>query len=232
MQTVLLSTSSCLMNPLRSLRPQSLVIDNSSYNNGLGITTGPFQSQSLPRTNNPSQTSLELHRENLNRRIRATRIGAVAAERRATVINAAAPLPQPSNTHVHGTHGPPISTSIDRQPTLFTKNASTQRKMAELKVVLGKEPSGRLHANAKALPLNLQDSESAVALEQAKTRARVKLDLLLDNGVCVEGGYLKGKVIVNVRSPMNKEGPTFLAQGKVRVVGFEGGRASSGITLC
>ncbi|CAG7853952.1 SubName: Full=Uncharacterized protein {ECO:0000313/EMBL:CCA67155.1} [Serendipita indica DSM 11827] len=200
------------MKPPRSLRSQVLNTDN---NNGLGSMMDPSRLQSLPPTSNPSETSLELYHGNTNRRIQVIRIGASAVEGRPTSVNTAAPV-LPFNNQVNT-----FSTYIDRQPTLFTKNASTGRKMAELKVVLGKEPSGRLQANAKALPLSPQDSESAVALEQAKTRARIKLDLLLESGVCVEGGYLKGKVIVNVRPPMNKDGLTFLGQGKVRVVGFE-----------
>jgi hypothetical protein len=44
----------------------------------------------------------------------------------------------------------------------------------------------------------------------------------LDSGTCVEGGYIKGKVVFKLRLAVKKEGPTYLGNGKIRVIGFEG----------
>ncbi|CAG8725493.1 9232_t:CDS:2, partial [Acaulospora colombiana] len=59
-----------------------------------------------------------------------------------------------------------------------------------------------------------------VSLEQAKTKSKVELDLQLDSDTCIEGGYMKGSVVINIRS--SKKGvPIYLGDGKVRVIGFE-----------
>jgi hypothetical protein len=40
----------------------------------------------------------------------------------------------------------------------------------------------------------------------------------------VEGGYIKGNVVIKLRSSLKKEGPAYLGSGKIRVIGFEGER--------
>ncbi|PVG00931.1 hypothetical protein CPB86DRAFT_154113 [Serendipita vermifera] len=120
---------------------------------------------------------------------------------------------------------------LDRRPTLFAKNSTQQRKAAELKNVLGSIHSGRLDSRAKVLPSHKYKPETdgnpraippspVVSLEQAKASSKVELDLLLDSDVCVEGGYMRGSVVINIRS--SKKGvPIYLGDGKVRVIGFE-----------
>jgi hypothetical protein len=124
--------------------------------------------------------------------------------------------------------GPP---PLGRQPTLFTKNGTQQRSVAELKNVLGSLPSGKLDSKARVLPShNFKStrngtsvsipSSPVVYLEQAKTSSRVELDLILDSDTCIEGGYMRGSVVIRIR-PSKKEKPIYVGDGKVRIVGFE-----------
>lgn len=201
-----------LMNLSRSLRqPQYNTNTNVNTNQSIGISLG---------AKNPYDVSkrpvLDLEYEY------GTGFGpsALAAPQ-------AHPIPEPV-TQNRLTFGISASLSMDRQPTLFTKDASPQRKAAELNNVLG-NPSGRLDSKARVISShvgkskrsNSAPSSPVVFLEQAKPRARVELDLFLDSGSCVEGGYIKGKVILNIRVANKKEGPLYLGEGKVRVVGFE-----------
>lgn len=123
--------------------------------------------------------------------------------------------------------------SLDRQPTLFTKAASPQRKAAELRNILGSSYSGKLDSNAKILPPTSANGKArrraksapsapVIALEQAKSNSRVEVDLILDSGTCIEGGYLKGTILINIRPQTKSESSIYLGGGKVRVVGFEG----------
>ncbi|KAM0792187.1 hypothetical protein ACM66B_004884 [Microbotryomycetes sp. NB124-2] len=63
-------------------------------------------------------------------------------------------------------------------------------------------------------------SNSPVMLEQAASngKARVEIDLLLENVLVVEGGELRGKLNVRVKS---KHGQVWVSRPKIRVVGFE-----------
>ncbi|KAK4058876.1 hypothetical protein OIO90_000322 [Microbotryomycetes sp. JL221] len=63
-------------------------------------------------------------------------------------------------------------------------------------------------------------SSSPVALEQAVSngKARIEIDLLLENVLVVEGGQLKGKLNVKVK---DKHGQVLVSRPKIRVVGFE-----------
>jgi hypothetical protein len=45
---------------------------------------------------------------------------------------------------------------------------------------------------------------------------------MLERDVMVEGGEVKGRMEIKVREWNKKEGDVYVAQGKVRVVGFEG----------
>lgn len=126
------------------------------------------------------------------------------------------------------------SASLERQPTLFTRDASPHRNAAELKSVLGAPASGKLQTNATVIPptgaariRKRAQSEpnaaaAAVVLEQAKPKARVELDVILESETCVEGGYMKGYLQVKIRKGGKNDGPVYLGGGKIRVVGFEG----------
>lgn len=127
----------------------------------------------------------------------------------------------------------PSSISLDRQPTLLTRDASPQRNAAELKSILGNSAAGRLQANATVAPSTgatrirkrAQSAPSApnvVTLEQAKPKARVEIDIILESDASVEGGYMTGHLLVTVQKTRKDEGQMWLGGGKVRVVGFEG----------
>jgi len=138
-------------------------------------------------------------------------------------------ISQPSNsqqnssrnalTEPHLTLG---DSGLMRHGTLLTSDATPARAAAELKSILGNHNS-RLKSKAALIRL---DSGSAnfnrhVTLEQAKSRARVEVDILPLTNICVQGGYLRGHVKILVRNATYKEGSVFIAGGKIRVVGFE-----------
>ncbi|CDO73478.1 hypothetical protein BN946_scf185013.g113 [Trametes cinnabarina] len=115
--------------------------------------------------------------------------------------------------------------SFSRHDSLFSFGVPSSRNAAELKSFLGNSNS-RLKPGAAVLPLQkdltkCDKGSSAVSLEQAKARARVEVDIVLENDCCVEGGYLRGFIKVRVRRRHKKEDPVLLADGKIRVIGFE-----------
>ncbi|EIW64350.1 uncharacterized protein TRAVEDRAFT_88904, partial [Trametes versicolor FP-101664 SS1] len=113
-----------------------------------------------------------------------------------------------------------------RHDSLFSFGASSTRNAAELKSFLGSSNS-RLKPGATVLPLYGAAADKKIAgahtvsLEQAKARARVEVDIVLENDCCVEGGYLRGSVKLRVRKRHKKEAHILLADGKLRVIGFE-----------
>jgi hypothetical protein len=151
-------------------------------------------------------------------------------------------LPQIS-TNIHDSTGPPrnplnqrpphrssksdtprtgVNTSIPRCGTLLTVNATPSRAAAELKSVLG-DHNARLKHKAALLRV---DSGSAafdqhVTLEQAKSRARIDVDIFPQSYVHVQGDDLRGHIVINARPATNKEPPIFIVEGKIRVIGFE-----------
>src|SRR3984957_5164470 len=112
--------------------------------------------------------------------------------------------------------------SLGRHGTLLTVGGAPERNAAELKSLLGNS-SSRLKSGAAVLPPSGKGTVGVepVALEQAKARARVEVDIVLESNVCVQGGYLKGYVKIHVRERSKKESPILVAEGKVRIVGFE-----------
>jgi hypothetical protein len=144
------------------------------------------------------------------------------------------PAPKTRKSNQHLAASLPSSTSIERQPTLFTRDASPQRNAAELKSVLGAPSSGKLQTNATVIPptgaarirkraqSEPNPAAAAVVLEQAKPKTRVELDVILESETCVEGGYMKGYLQVKIRKGSKNDGPVYLGGGKIRVVGFEG----------
>jgi hypothetical protein len=114
-------------------------------------------------------------------------------------------------------------TALSRHGTLLSVGANPGRNAAELKSILGDSRSARLKSGATVLPESSQSyyGEERTIFEQAKSRARVELDVILDSKTCVQGGYLQGQIKVRIKSPSNKESPVMISDGKVRVIGFE-----------
>jgi hypothetical protein len=112
--------------------------------------------------------------------------------------------------------------ALSRHGTLLSVGANPGRNAAELKSILGNS-TARLKSGATLLPASGQSShdEERTVFEQAKSRARVELDIILDSKICVQGGYLQGQIKIKIRSPSNKESPVMISDGKVRVIGFE-----------
>ena len=115
---------------------------------------------------------------------------------------------------------------FSRHDSLFSFGVSSSRNAAELKSLLGNSHS-RLKPGATVLSthdsvLNKRERHKhAVSLEQAKARARVEVDIVLESDCYVEGGYMRGSIKLRVRRRQKKEDPVLLAEGKVRVIGFE-----------
>lgn len=137
-----------------------------------------------------------------------------------TPVGASVKLPRLENTHrISPGH------CLSRHGTLLSQDAPAARNAAELKSLLGNSRS-RVKAGAAVLPPHGQltsvvGSVSPVALEQGKSRARVEVDIVLESGIAVEGGYLNGHLRITVRQRTKKEDPICLSEGKVRVAGFE-----------
>ncbi|KAF8078900.1 hypothetical protein FPV67DRAFT_84009 [Lyophyllum atratum] len=112
--------------------------------------------------------------------------------------------------------------SLSRHGTLLSINAGAGRNVAELKSILGSS-SSRLKPGAALLPVPGHHSSGAqgTSLEQAKSRVRVDVDIILDSKICVQGGYLQGHIKVHVQKSLNGETPIMISDGKVRVIGFE-----------
>jgi hypothetical protein len=115
-----------------------------------------------------------------------------------------------------------VNASLSRHGTLLTINATPSRAAAELKSILG-DHNARLKPKAALLRV---DSGSAafdhhVTLEQAKSGARVEVDIFPQSNVHVQGDHLRGHVVINARPATNKEPPIFIVGGKIRVIGFE-----------
>ncbi|TFK56747.1 hypothetical protein OE88DRAFT_1606938, partial [Heliocybe sulcata] len=110
---------------------------------------------------------------------------------------------------------------LNRQPTLLSVGCSSARNASELKALLGNS-STKLRAKAKIMsPPGSAGQARRVSLEQAKSRARVELDLSLTNNTCVQGGMLKGLIYLRIRERSKKEASILLGDAKLRVVGFE-----------
>lgn len=113
-------------------------------------------------------------------------------------------------------------TALSRHGTLLSTGATPERRAAELKSILGSANS-RLKPGAVILPDPGQASnyEGPTSLEQAKSRARVEVDIVLHSNTCVQGGYLQGHVKLHIRKRLKNESVVAISGGKVRVIGFE-----------
>lgn len=117
--------------------------------------------------------------------------------------------------------------SLPRDATILNFGQSHARSAAELKCLLGNS-NARLKPGAAVPPTVAQKAldkksrkEQAVVLEQARGKARVEVDIVLQSNVCVQGGFINGHVKVKVCKLNKKDAPVLLAEGKVRIVGFE-----------
>ncbi|KAJ1023475.1 hypothetical protein NDA16_003092 [Ustilago loliicola] len=128
------------------------------------------------------------------------------------------------------------SVLLERHGTLLSTTANPLRRNKELNRLLGNSDRKLPSSAAKPMTSEAQLKNglkrsnavaSAVApppaaLEQAKAnKARVEVDLVLESDLVVEGGALQGRMQIRVRKGSDKEGGVFLAQPKIRVVGFE-----------
>ena len=117
--------------------------------------------------------------------------------------------------------------ALPRDVTLLSLGASHLGGGADLKFLLG-DSNARLKSGAVILPGPGRSSndkkalkQQGVALEQAKSRARVEVDLVLESNVCVQGGYVRGHIKIRVRKRSKKQSPVSLSEGKMRIVGYE-----------
>ncbi|KAF5385239.1 hypothetical protein D9615_001281 [Tricholomella constricta] len=111
---------------------------------------------------------------------------------------------------------------LSRHGTLLSVNATPGRNAAELKTILGSS-NARLKPGAALLPIpgHFSNGEDRTSLEQAKSRARVEVDIILDRKIYVQGGYLQGHVKIRIQKSSKNDAPVMISGGKVRVVGFE-----------
>ncbi|KAK7058413.1 hypothetical protein VNI00_002047 [Paramarasmius palmivorus] len=112
--------------------------------------------------------------------------------------------------------------ALSRHGTLLSSGASPARNAAELKVALGNAHS-RLKPGASLLQddSRFDSPTDTTVLEQAKSRARVEVDLILERYVCCQGGYVNGVVKLRIRKRSKDEGMVMVSGGKIRVIGFE-----------
>ncbi|SOV06021.1 uncharacterized protein UDID_19255 [Ustilago sp. UG-2017a] len=125
---------------------------------------------------------------------------------------------------------------LERHGTLLSTTANPLRRNKELNRLLGNSDWKLPASAAKPMTSEAQLKNSLkrsnavtsavapppAALEQCKAnKARVEVDLVLESDLVVEGGTLQGRMQIRVRKGSEKEGGVFLAQPKIRVVGFE-----------
>ncbi|KAJ7225358.1 hypothetical protein GGX14DRAFT_489235, partial [Mycena pura] len=108
--------------------------------------------------------------------------------------------------------------SLSRHGTLLNSGATTLRRAAELKSLLGNANS-RLHPGATIS--HYDNGQDPTSFEQAKHRARVEIDIALHSNVCVEGGVLKGFIKLRIRPRLKKESIISIGDAKLRIIGFE-----------
>ncbi|KAI0788677.1 hypothetical protein C8Q75DRAFT_824675 [Abortiporus biennis] len=111
-------------------------------------------------------------------------------------------------------------------------NNSPSRNAAELKSLLGNSNS-KLKHGAKIIRTDdcIRGKKSSlqsqmVVLEQARSKARVEVDIILSSDTFVQGGEVSGHIKFRIRKRSKKDDeegipPVLLSDGKVRIVGFE-----------
>lgn len=132
--------------------------------------------------------------------------------------------------------------NLERHGTLINPSANSARRSRDLQRLLGDskrkalsstasdtETGSRSRSPLKAGSGHLRRSNAVggnvappAILEQGRRKeARVDIDVMLESDLVVEGGMLRGRLEVKIRKPSEGEGAVYLAQPKVRVVGFE-----------
>lgn len=161
---------------------------------------------------------------------------ALAHSRSATKLGLSRSLQQSSNMDAVS------NSNLERHGTLINPASNPARRSRDLQRLLGdsrrkatsgsaseSERSSRSNSPVKGSAAGLQRSNAVgstsappAILEQGRRKeARVDVDVMLESDLVVEGGMLRGRLEVKIRKPVDGEGAVFLAQPKVRVVGFE-----------
>ncbi|KAJ7161416.1 hypothetical protein C8R43DRAFT_880838, partial [Mycena crocata] len=109
-------------------------------------------------------------------------------------------------------------TCLGRHGTLLSSGATTIRRAAELKLLLGNANSRLRSGTLLSQP---SQGREPTSFEQAKPRARVEIDIALYSNICVEGENVKGLVKIRIRPRLAKEAAVSISDGKLRLVGFE-----------
>lgn len=132
------------------------------------------------------------------------------------------------------TTSPVRSRTMPSHDTIPNLAARSSGNGAELKTLLGntnaKLKSGAsISSPTKQRPLpssqkirkERSSQDQSIALEQAKSKARVEVDIVLESSTVVQGGILGGHVKIHIRRRSKKESPVALSDGKLRLIGFE-----------
>lgn len=109
-----------------------------------------------------------------------------------------------------------------RSPEPLSRHGTLTQNSAQLKSILGNANS-RIKSGFVLLSTSEDESspELRIALEKAKPRSRVELDIILESDTCVQGGYLRGHIHLHIRKREANEHSIMLSGGKLRVLGFE-----------
>ncbi|KAJ6503370.1 hypothetical protein C8R47DRAFT_968869, partial [Mycena vitilis] len=125
---------------------------------------------------------------------------------------------------------------LTRHGTLLSAGATTLKRTVELKSLLGnvnsrlppgaqilRQPHGQgIWSQTSSLNCLVNSPlEESTSLEQAKSRARVEIDVVPYSNICVEGGIFKGFIKLRIRPRMSKESAVSISDGKLRIIGFE-----------
>lgn len=122
-----------------------------------------------------------------------------------------------------------IGERLQRSPSIFASLSPPSRAPAELVCLLG-DKDGKLIAGATLpsrdltshvtadSPTTPQSPVNIIAIERAKPRPRVGLNLRLDGDTFVQGQIISGQLVVHVGDAGS---PVRLANTKLRVIGFE-----------
>ncbi|KIJ22081.1 hypothetical protein PAXINDRAFT_174031, partial [Paxillus involutus ATCC 200175] len=129
-----------------------------------------------------------------------------------------------------------LGVGLSASDTLLQICAPPLKSTSELRILLGNsasrlKPNSSVHTTTQKIAstgdLSLANNDESIpnplALEKAKSRTRVEVDIVLESETCVQGGWLKGHVKIHVRKNPNKKQntPILLSKAKVRVVGYE-----------
>lgn len=114
--------------------------------------------------------------------------------------------------------------TLARQSTLLSSGTNPSHHARELSRLLAPTSNEAKASSAASTKASLSNAAKVVALEGAKpaSKARVDMDLVLESSLVVEGGSLKGRMEIKVAAGDKKHGDVWMAEPKIRVVGFEG----------